>query len=45
MKESLGLGAGGVLWGEQRHGGEGECGFSAELEMAMNGDLLGWGAY
>lgn len=45
MKESLGLGAGGALWGEQRHGGEGECGFSGELEMAMNGDLLGWGAY
>ena len=33
VKEILGSGA----------GGKGELGFSEELEMGMNGDLLGWG--
>lgn len=40
VKESLGSGAGVMLWEEERHGGEGGDGFSEELVMGMNGDLL-----
>lgn len=41
VKESLGSGAGDMLSEEESHGGKGGNGFSEELEMGMNGDLLG----
>lgn len=45
VKEILRSGAGGLLWEEGSHGGNGEHGFSEEPEMGMTGDLLGWGEY